>query len=97
MLFAKLFEVMTADASGVPRFPVQVDLALLFGTTLLFGLVPTPGVSWQGHLFGALSGVLAARGGAVPLSAHSMTWWRATAIIAPTGYFVTGILQGSGL
>lgn len=33
----------------------------LFGTTLLFGLVPTPGVSWQGHLFGALSGVLAAR------------------------------------
>jgi membrane associated rhomboid family serine protease len=33
----------------------------VFGTTLLFGLVPTPGVSWQGHLFGALSGVLAAR------------------------------------
>jgi len=33
----------------------------LFGTTLLFGLVPTPGVSWQGHLFGALAGVLAAR------------------------------------
>ena len=33
----------------------------LFGTTLLFGLVPTPGVSWQGHLFGAIAGVLAAR------------------------------------
>ena len=33
----------------------------LFGTTLLFGLVPTPGMSWQGHLFGGLSGVLAAR------------------------------------
>ena len=33
----------------------------MFGTTLLFGLVPTPGVSWQGHLFGALSGILAAR------------------------------------
>ena len=33
----------------------------LFGTTLLFGLVPTPGVSWQGHLFGAISGVIAAR------------------------------------
>ena len=35
VLFAKLFEVMTADASGAPRFPVQVDLALLLGTTLL--------------------------------------------------------------
>ena len=35
VLFAKLFEVMTADASGVPRFPVQVDLTLLLGATLL--------------------------------------------------------------
>jgi lipoprotein-releasing system permease protein len=35
VLFAKLFEVMTADASGAPRFPVQVDLSLLLGTTLL--------------------------------------------------------------
>lgn len=34
---------------------------VLYGTTLLFGLVPTPGVSWQGHLFGAVGGVLAAR------------------------------------
>ena len=33
----------------------------VYGTTLLFGLVPTPGVSWQGHLFGALGGVVAAR------------------------------------
>jgi lipoprotein-releasing system permease protein len=35
VLFAKLFEVMTADATGAPRFPVQVDLPLLLGTTLL--------------------------------------------------------------
>jgi lipoprotein-releasing system permease protein len=35
VLFAKLFEVMTADASGAPRFPVQVGLSLLLGTTLL--------------------------------------------------------------
>jgi len=35
VLFAKLFEMMTADGSGAPRFPVQVDLALLLGTTLL--------------------------------------------------------------
>jgi membrane associated rhomboid family serine protease len=32
----------------------------LYGTTLLFGVVPTPGVSWQGHLFGAVGGVVAA-------------------------------------
>jgi lipoprotein-releasing system permease protein len=35
VLFAKLFEVMTADASGTPRFPVRVDASLLFGTMLL--------------------------------------------------------------
>jgi len=33
----------------------------VYGTTLVFGLVPTPGVSWQGHLFGAVGGVIAAR------------------------------------
>ena len=33
----------------------------VYGTTLLFGLVPTPGVSWQAHLFGAVGGVVAAR------------------------------------
>lgn len=33
----------------------------VYGTTLLFGFVPTPGVSWQGHAFGALGGVIAAR------------------------------------
>jgi membrane associated rhomboid family serine protease len=33
----------------------------LYGTTLLVGLVPTPGVSWQGHLFGAAGGLVAAR------------------------------------
>ena len=34
---------------------------VLYGSTLLVGLVPTPGVSWQGHLFGAVGGVVAAR------------------------------------
>jgi membrane associated rhomboid family serine protease len=33
----------------------------VYGTTLLFGLVPHPGVSWQGHLFGAIGGIVAAR------------------------------------
>jgi membrane associated rhomboid family serine protease len=33
----------------------------VYGTTLLFGLAPRDGISWQGHLFGAIGGVLAAR------------------------------------
>lgn len=32
----------------------------VFGTTLLSGLVPTDGISWQGHLFGGIGGVIAA-------------------------------------
>jgi membrane associated rhomboid family serine protease len=33
----------------------------LWGTALLSGLVPREGISWQGHLFGAIGGVVAAR------------------------------------
>lgn len=33
----------------------------VYGTTLLFGLVPTDGISWQGHLFGGIGGIVAAR------------------------------------
>ena len=42
---------------------IGVGLAVLavYGTTLFFGFVPTPGVSWQGHLFGAVGGVVAAK------------------------------------
>jgi membrane associated rhomboid family serine protease len=47
------------------RRPVHFVVGLLvlavYGSTLLFGLVPEPGVSWQGHLFGAIGGVIAAR------------------------------------
>jgi membrane associated rhomboid family serine protease len=43
---------------------VQIGLGLLvvavWGTTLLNGLAPADGISWQGHLFGAVGGVLAA-------------------------------------
>ncbi len=50
---------------------------LVYGTTLLFGFIPHPGVSWQDHLFGAVGGVVAARvlhragrrAGAAPLPA----------------------------
>ena len=43
---------------------LQIGLGLLvlgvWGATLLRALVPTDGISWQGHLFGAVGGVLAA-------------------------------------
>lgn len=38
-----------------------VVVAILYGGTLLFGVLPvSSGVSWEGHLFGALAGVGAA-------------------------------------
>ena len=46
------------------RRPVHFLVGLIvlgvYGTTLLIGFVPTPGISWQGHLFGAVGGVIAA-------------------------------------
>ena len=53
-------------ARGVfSRNPWQLLLGavvvVVWGATLLQGLVPEDGISWQGHLFGALGGVLAAR------------------------------------
>ena len=33
----------------------------VYGSTLLFALVPRDGISWQGHLCGGVGGVLAAR------------------------------------
>jgi membrane associated rhomboid family serine protease len=37
-----------------------VVVLAVYGTTLLFGLEPHEGISWQGHLFGGIGGVLAA-------------------------------------
>jgi membrane associated rhomboid family serine protease len=52
-------------ARGVfSRRVAQIGLGLVvvavWGTTLLDGLAPADGISWQGHLFGAAGGVLAA-------------------------------------
>src|SRR5829696_5974750 len=43
------------------HFAGGLAVRVSYGSTLLVGLVPTPGVSWQGHLFGAIGGVVAAR------------------------------------
>jgi membrane associated rhomboid family serine protease len=57
---------------------VVLGLAVLavWGTTLLRGLVPADGISWQGHLFGAVGGIVAAwllerRRGQVPAPARA--------------------------
>jgi membrane associated rhomboid family serine protease len=46
------------------RRPMEIAIgavvALLWGGALLAGLEPQQGISWQGHLFGAIGGVLAA-------------------------------------
>jgi len=50
---------------AITRDLIHVAVALVvivvYGTTLLFGLLPGLGISWQGHLFGAAGGALAAR------------------------------------
>jgi membrane associated rhomboid family serine protease len=42
------------------QLAVGAIVLLIYSTTLLSALVPTPGISWQSHLFGAIGGVLAA-------------------------------------
>ena len=41
---------------------IGVAVAVLWGGALVAGLEPQQGISWQGHLFGAIGGVVAARG-----------------------------------
>ena len=46
---------------SVFQIAVGVLVAAVFGGALLAGLEPHAGISWQGHLFGAVGGVVAAR------------------------------------
>jgi membrane associated rhomboid family serine protease len=40
---------------------VGLVVLAVYGTTLLFALIPRDGISWQGHLCGAIGGIVAAR------------------------------------
>ena len=59
------------------RHPVEIAIgavvAVLWGGALLAGLEPQQGISWQGHLFGAIGGVVAARMLSEPRSAAQPT------------------------
>jgi membrane associated rhomboid family serine protease len=46
---------------SVGQIALGVVVLAVWGTTMLRGLVPETGISWQGHLFGAIGGVVAAR------------------------------------
>jgi membrane associated rhomboid family serine protease len=46
---------------SLAQIVLGVVVLAVWGTTLLQGLVPEDGISWQGHLFGAVGGILAAR------------------------------------
>ncbi len=48
-------------ARSLLHLAVGVVVLAVWGTGLLAGLLPQAGISWQGHLFGAVGGVLAAR------------------------------------
>lgn len=48
-------------SGGALHLGAGVIVLAVWGGTLMIGLVPSQGISWQGHLFGALGGLLAAR------------------------------------
>jgi membrane associated rhomboid family serine protease len=57
LVYLLLRGVFARDASQVA---LGVILLLVYGGLLLGVLPGQPGISWQGHLFGALGGALAA-------------------------------------
>jgi len=59
--FASYLVARGVYSRSMMQIAVGVVVLAVWGTTLLRGLVPEDGISWQGHLFGAIGGVLAAR------------------------------------
>ena len=59
--FAAYLAARGLFSRSIAQIAIGLVVLAVWGTTLLQGLVPTDGVSWQGHLFGAVGGVVAAR------------------------------------
>jgi membrane associated rhomboid family serine protease len=59
--FAAYLVARGVYSRSMMQIALGVVVLAVWGTTLLRGLVPEDGISWQGHLFGAIGGVLAAR------------------------------------
>jgi membrane associated rhomboid family serine protease len=49
-----------AYSRSLPQIGIGLIVLAVWGTTLLRGLVPEDGISWQGHFFGAVGGIVAA-------------------------------------
>ena len=58
--FAAYLVARGAFSRSLAQIAIGLVVVVVWGTTLLRGLVPETGISWQGHLFGAVGGVLAA-------------------------------------
>lgn len=59
--YAAYLAVRGVYSRSIVQVLFGVIVLAVWGTTLLRGLVPADGISWQGHLFGAIGGVVAAR------------------------------------
>jgi membrane associated rhomboid family serine protease len=59
--FASYLVARGVYSRSLAQIALGAVVLAVWGTTLLRGLVPEDGISWQGHLFGAIGGVLAAR------------------------------------
>ncbi len=46
---------------NLTELAIAAVVAVIWGSALLGGLLPEEGISWQGHLFGAVGGIVAAR------------------------------------
>ena len=53
-------EAAEHESSLGPTHAGGVVVAMFYGGSLLWGLLPNGRMSWQGHLFGAIGGVIAA-------------------------------------
>ena len=59
--FASYLVARGAYSRSIAQIALGLAVLAVWGTTLLQGLVPEDGISWQGHLFGAIGGIVAAR------------------------------------